>query len=213
MRKETGEVSGLLVVNIALIVLVLGLGSVMIWALTNYSDQKNNVDQKIATAVEVAKDEQADADEKDFIEREKEPFKDFVGPVDLGAVTFKYPKTWNLYVPQGRGNEFNAYFHPDRVHGIDGDMPYAMRVSIRNESYQEVLDDYTDLIEDGFVKSKRVTVNEFEGNRLDGTFSDTIEGSVVVFKIRDKTLLVYTELANFRKDFNNIILKTLNFNP
>jgi hypothetical protein len=34
----------------------------------------------------------------------------------------------------------------------------------------------------------------------------------VLFKIRDKTLEVYTQSPNFASDFDNIVLKTLEFN-
>jgi hypothetical protein len=213
MNKQSGEVSGLLISTIVLLILVLGLGSVMIWALMNYYDQKNNVDQKITAAVEVAKKEQADADEKDFIEREKEPYRDFVGPADLGSVTFKYPKTWSVYTSGGRADGFEGYLQPGVVHDVRSDRPYAIRVTIDDTSYEDTLDDFSKQIENGELKSKRVKINEFDGNRLDGTFSDTVEGSMVVFKIRDKTLKVYTESPNFRGDFDKIVLKTLRFNP
>lgn len=213
MRKEVGAVSGLLIANITLIVVVIGLGSVMIWALMNYYDQKDNVDQKIAAAVETAKTEQAEADEKEFIEREKEPYRDFVGPADLGGVTFKYPKTWSVYTASNRGRGFEAYLQPGVVHDVNSDRPYATRVSIETTPYEDVIEDYEKDVEDGLLKSRQVTINEFEGNRLDGQFSDTVEGSMVIFKVRDKTLRVYTESPNFRKDFNDIILKTLSFNP
>jgi hypothetical protein len=213
MRKEIGAVSGLLIANIVLIVLVMGFGSVMIWALMNYFDQRDNVDQKITVAVEKAEKVQADELEKEFIEREKEPFRDFVGPADLGGVTFKYPKTWSAYIESKRENTFDAYLQPKVVHGTNEKRPYAVKVSVENNSYEDALKKFKKLVEDGELSSKRVKVKGFEGVRLDGTFSETVEGSMVVFKIRDKTLKVSTESPGFRNDFNKIILKTLKFNP
>jgi hypothetical protein len=213
MQKETGAVSGLLISTIVLLVLVLGFGSVMIWALMNYYDQRDNVDQKIAVAVAEAEEIQAEELEAEFIEREKEPTRRFSGPADLGGVTFKYPKTWSVYVDTSRNNTMEAYLHPGSVHGVRPVRPYALRISVENSAYEDALKRYQRAIDNGDLRSVRAKVRDFEGIRLNGKFSDIVEGSMVIFKIRDKTLKVYTEAPNFRGDFNNIILKSLNFNP
>jgi len=54
------------------------------------------------------------------------------------------------------------------------------------------------------------------GIRLDGKFSDSQEdktGSMVILAVRDKTLKVYTESADFLPDFNNVVLTSLTFSP
>ncbi len=80
LQQESGVVTGQLVINIVLSILVLVLGSVMIWALVNYNDQKTNVDSKVGTAVADAKQQQLNQDTKDFAQREKEPNQQFIGP-------------------------------------------------------------------------------------------------------------------------------------
>jgi len=55
------------------------------------------------------------------------------------------------------------------------------------------------------------------GTRLDGAINQTQtgaqNGSLVVIKIRDKTLKIYTESTDFVGDFNNVILSNLTFVP
>ena len=95
---ESGSANPLLVASILLALLSAGLAGFGIWSYTNYLDQKNNTDAKIETAVTKAKSVQAAVLEKDFVEREKQPYTKFNGPDDLGHVSFDYPKTWSVYV-------------------------------------------------------------------------------------------------------------------
>src|SRR5688572_14547527 len=68
-----------------------------VWAFVGRQDYKNNVDQKIAAATEVAKAEQKVADQKIFDEEEKDPYKTFTGPAEFGSISISYPETWDVY--------------------------------------------------------------------------------------------------------------------
>lgn len=211
--SESGEVNPLLVISIVLTVLVLGLGAFGIWAYLNYSDQKNNVDQKVAAAVADAKNQQSASDEKQFVEREKKPTIKFVGPDVLGSVQFNYPKTWSAYVNSDGTNSSNyeAYFSPGVVPPVNGKDPYALRVTIVNQTYDAVMFTLQDTVRKGNLKASSVTLAGETGTRLDGTFSPTVSGSMVVFKLRDQTLEVYTQSPSFANDYNNTILPSLTF--
>lgn len=211
LSRQEGAVSGLLIATILLTVFVLVFGSVMIWALVNYNDQKNNVNAKIEAAVAQATKAQAEEDEKQFIEREKEPYRQFLGPEDLGRVSFDYPKTWSVYVNK-TGSEYEAFLHPGIVPPVNSKQPYALVMNVENMSYERVLGKYESLVKKGDLKSSPTTVNGYTGNRLDGKFSDEVEGSMVIFKIRDKTLVLATQSPTYRNDFDNIILPKLTFN-
>lgn len=202
-----------LIPTIILGVLVLGFGSFAIWSFVNYSDQKNNVDQKISAAVAIAKNQQTDTDLKAFQEREKEPYVQFIGPDDLGRVTFNYPKTWSVYVDKSSASQYEAYLQPGVVPPIGSQTPYAVRVTVATKSYESTLQTYQELVKKGDLKSSPIAVSGLNGTRLDGNFSKTVQGSMVVFKIRDKTLSVYTESNTFKPDFDAIVLKSLDFNP
>lgn len=216
-KSEAGAVNPLVVSNALLAILVIAFGSVMVWAYINYQDQKNNVDAKIAVAVTDAKKAQTEADLKDFTEREKSPTKQFIGPDDLGHVSFKYPKTWSAYINKTTNSSFEAYLHPDVVPPVgsnnSGGSQYALRVIINTAAYEKTLDSYLSLVKKGELRSSSVTVSGLSGVRLDGNFTKTLKGSMVVFKIRDKSLMVATDAEVFTGDFNNIILPSLSFNP
>ncbi len=213
IRKEAGMVSGALVTSIFLGILTLVFGSIMIWALVNYNDQKNNVDSKIAAGVEQGKKEQQATDQKIFDEKEKDPLKEFIGPVDLGRVTFKYPKTWSMYVANNgaSGTTYEAYLHPEAVPSAQGQNKFALRVSIVSQNYTQVLEQYAGLVKQGKLRSSTITTSGYDGTLLEGSFSQTLQGSVVVFKIRDKSLILRTDSPSFQPDFNDKIVKTLNF--
>lgn len=211
---EAGAVNPLVVSNVILAILAIALGSAMVWAYVNYRDQKDNTDQKIEAAVTVAKKEQATEDEKDFIEREKAPYLQYAGPDDLGRVTFSYPKTWSGHIEKDpAGGELEAYFHPGVVPFVNRDQQFALTVKVEETSFEQTLKAHETLVKKGDLKSAPIVINGFNGVRLDGKFSKTIEGSMVLFKVRDKTLTVATGAKTFRGDFDKIILKSLDFNP
>ena len=91
-----GEVDGWMISTIGLIVLVLGAGSLAIWALLGYQEQKSNVDGKVAAAVAEAEKKQAEDLTNKFLQEQKEPRLTFNGPDDYGHVSFTYPRTWSV---------------------------------------------------------------------------------------------------------------------
>ncbi len=211
--EERGEFNPLLIATIVLAVLVVGLGAFGIWSYVNYTDQKNNVDQKVEAAVSEAKRTQSEEDETKFAEREKQPTKQFVGPDELGRVQFNFPKTWSGYVDKlGQGaSTYEAYFMPGIVPPLSSNTPYALRITVENKSYEQVLEGYQDKVRKGELRSMPATVQGENGNRIEGKFSKDVDGVMVLFKVRDKTLKVYTESRTFQPDFENIILKSLIF--
>lgn len=211
---QSGSVNPLLIASILLAVFAAGLAGFGIWAYTNYLDQKNNTDAKIETAVTEAKRAQAASLEKDFMEREKQPFTKFNGPDDLGHVSFDYPKTWSVYIAKnGSTSDYEAYLNPGSVPTVSNQQPYATRVVISDRTYDSTLKTYEGLVKKGDLKSSPVTINGFTGVRLDGKFSTQREGSSVIFKVRDKTLMLSTDANTFKSDFDNAVLKSLDFNP
>lgn len=212
-RGEFGRVESWTVALVVLSILFVGSSVFAGWSFYNYLDQKNNVDTKIADAVAIAKKKQADSDEAKFMQRDKEPMRQFVGPDDYGRVTFDYPKTWSVYIQDdaNNGGMFEAYLNPGYVLPVSDSRQFALRVNIENDSYDEVISDYSSAVEDGDLKSSSVKIGDHDGTRLDGKFSDDIRGSAVLFKIRDKTLVLRTDANTFKADFDTLI-STLKFN-
>lgn len=211
--KEAGSVNGFMISTIALVVVVIAVGSAAIWAYMNYIDQKTNVDSKISIAVAGAKKTQADADEAKFTEREKEPNKKFVGPEDYGRLTFDYPKTWSAYVARdiSAGGNYEAYLNRDVVQPVTTLQQYMLRVLIEDKDYDKVVASYEAVVKKGGLKASVATADGNSGTRLDGAFTKDIRGAAVIFKVRDKTVTLRTDADVFKPDFEEII-KTIKFN-
>lgn len=204
-----GVVDGWMISTIGLIVLVLGSGSLAIWSFMNYNEAKTDLDGKIALAKAEAKKEQAEEDEAKFAEREKEPRREFIGPDDYGRLSFTYPKTWSVYVAKDarKGGDYEAFLHPVQVPSLEQEatQQVALRVQVINREYSEYLEDYEGLLEDKKIESKSVNVYGETGVYLWGAFSDDIRGAAVIFKLRDKTVIMRTDADTFRPDFDKLI--------
>lgn len=212
-HNQQGLIHPLLLSTIVLAVFVVGLGAFGIWSFLNYQDQKNNVDAKVTAAVADAKRQQSAEDEQLFAEREKEPTRQLVGPEDLGRVTLNYPKTWSVLITKdGSNNQYEVYMNPGVVLAPASKNIYALRVIVEGKSYESIVAEYQDLVKKGDLKATPIAIEGKNGTRLDGNFSKDVQGSMVIFKVRDKTLRVFSESRTFQADFDNIILKSLKFN-
>lgn len=211
---ERGGISGSLIAIIALSLAVAAAGAFAILAYMNYNEQKTDVDGKISLAVATAQKTQGDDDEKKFAEREKDPNNIFAGPDDYGRLTFSYPKTWSVYVASDttNGGTYQAYLNPGVVPPVGSDsQQFAIRVTIEENTPDEVLSQYQDLVQSGDLKSSATSSHGHNGTRLDGKFTDDIRGAAVIYKIRDKTVTVRTDADTFLPDFNKLV-KTIDFN-
>lgn len=211
---DKGVVDGWMISTIGLIILVLGAGSLAIWAYMNYTEAKTDIDGKVAAAVAEAKRAQAEEDEAKFAEREKEPRREFIGPDDYGRLSFTYPKTWSVYVAKDarKGGDYEAFLHPIQVPSLEqqATQQVALRLQIVDKDYDVYLEQYEGLIKDGKLRSSTVSVNGENGVRFDGDFTKDIRGAAVVFKMRDKTVVLRTDADTFKPDFDTLI-KTVTY--
>lgn len=208
-----GRANSMLIATIGLSVALLIVGGLAVWALLQYNEKATDVDGQINLAVAEAKRVQSEEDYNNYLEREKEPNRDFVGPEDFGRLTFSYPKTWSVYeaTSASSGGKYEAYLHPVVVPPIARDTQFALRVTIETKEYDDVVNGYQRAIESGELKSSTFSANGENGVRLDGNFSDDIRGSAVILKIRDKTVTLRTDADTFRADFGKLIA-TISFN-
>ena len=194
-RIDLLKTIGLIVVSL-LAVLFIGL---FIWMTLKWSEANTNVQGKIDVAVAEARNSLQTKLEGDFEEKEKYPFLTFSGPTDLGSLNFEYPKTWNLYVPD------------DASRGGDSTV-MALRVTIKSEQMDRVLEDYTRKVESGEMTVSSTVVNGVNVSVYTGKLDSDLMGIVCIFKIRDKTAILQTDSSNvFRADFERI-LSTIRFN-
>ena len=184
-----------------------------------YDEVQTDVQGQIDVAVAAAKDEQSLKMEAEFLEREKYPYKTFSGPIDYGELSFEYPRTWSVYVAAAaeKGGDFNAYFNPEQVDAVGIDTINALRVTILNASFDDVVADYARIMErkNSGLTVQSVTFGRNEniiGNRYTGIIPNTdLNGYIVVFKIRDKTVILQTDSVLFTADFDKL-LGTVVFN-
>lgn len=216
--KQEKSHSGLIMIIVIIVLSMLAVTFIglFIWMKTEYDEINDNVQDQIDAAVAVAKDEQASKDEAEFLEREKYPYKTFAGPVDYGQLIFQYPKTWSVYVAEAaeKGGDFNAYFNPVQVDAVGKDTINALRVTIRDKSFEDVTAEYQRQVEqkDAKLTVESIMVHDTQANRYTGTIPSTdLSGIIVIFKIRDKTVIMQTDNMLFKDDFDKL-LETVTFN-
>ncbi|HSX44576.1 MAG TPA: hypothetical protein VLF39_00475 [Candidatus Saccharimonadales bacterium] len=216
---DPGNSAGNVIVSLILVVLLVASLGFGFWAYASMSDYKNNVDKKIADASAIVKQQTASEKDKEYLEKDKSPFKQYTSPDSLGSVKFQYPKTWSAYIVEANSNDdtpINGYFEPDFVPDITGNSTYSLRFKVVNQSFNNVLTDYSDKVSGGTVKSipyRAPKVSSILGTRLDGPVNDGQKDSMVIIPIRDKTLEIWTESDQYLADFNNTVLPSLTFSP
>ncbi len=193
------------------------------WAFSKMHSYKNDADKIAATKVDAAKKAQASQLQAQFAEQSKSPGKTFQGSPTYGSLSFDYPKTWSAYVDTSSASEpINGYFHPDTVPGLQTKTAYALRVELLNTDYTQLLQQFNSQITQGSITSKAYVppkmqnvANVTAGSYLSGQINSqdqTQSGTMVIIKVRDKTLQIYTESNQYLADFSNI-LNSLTFAP
>lgn len=212
-RSEAGAISGATIAIIGLSVALLAAGWFGVWSFINYNDQKTDVDARVALAVAEAKKEQSEADEAKFEKERNALTRQFVGPEDYGRLSFNYPKSWSVFVENdaSKGGVYKAYLHRDVVPAISDSQQYMLRVVIEEKGYDAVISQYESRVKRGDLKSSTASFNGHTGTRLDGNFTKNIRGAAVIFKVRDKTVTLYTDADQYKPDFEAIV-KSTDFN-
>lgn len=199
--RKTGLIIGILA---AVAVIAAGLA---VWAFVTYTQEKANIDATVATAEAEERREVVAEYEEKFLEFQKNPFSTFAGPEDYGRLSFEYPRFWSVYVGRdaSRGGTYEAYLNPGSVPPVTAATQLGLRVTIEERAVEQVLNSYERRLEDGLLTSRTVTINGEPATRFDGSFSDDIRGSAVVFRIRDKAVTIRTDAQTFRADFDTLI--------
>lgn len=204
------------IVIIILSLTTIAFAGLFIWKQMEYASVQSDVNGQISDAVEKAKYEQKEEDLAKFSEEEKYPLRPFTGPVDYGQLSFEYPKTWSLYIASdaANGGNYVAYFNPLAVEAISDNAANALRLVIYDEPFESVVGKFQKAISDpksGLTMST-VEVNGIVMNRYVGKMPGTdYNGAFVIFKIRDKSVLIRTDAEQFMGDFD-ALLQTISFN-
>lgn len=213
--RQDGSINALIIPLILAVVFFFAALGFGLWAYSSRTDYKNNVDAKIATAVEVAQKETATEKDNEFIEREKQPLKEYKGPASFGTISLKYPKTWAAYVEESPTG-LEGYFYPNVVPGTDSDTAYALRVQVVDKTYTDELRNYDSSVKQGKTKAapyKPVNVENIVGTQLTGDIGDNKTGTLILLPLRDKTIKIWTEADQFNADFFNNVMANFKFIP
>lgn len=217
--NQYGVVDSWLLAFILTLTLFLAAAGFGGWAFMSRSDYKNNVDQKIAAAVEVAQKETSDKKDAEFVEKEKSPVKTYVGPAAYASVSITYPKTWSAYVDEtGKGGAsiVDGYFHPVVIPGLQSNSNFALRMQVLSTSYASQIATYSQFLKTGKLKSVPYTpakIPSVTGLRLEGEIAKDKQGVIILLPVRDKTLKIWTESTQFIGDLDKIVLPALTFVP
>lgn len=208
-------------VIISFVVMLLFLVGAIIfaaWAYTGRQDYKNNVDEKVAAGVEVAREELVAQKDIEVAEAAKEPYKEYQGPSAYGSIKILYPKTWSALVSlDDRSTPVNGFFHPDYLPGLESGTAFALRVRVVEKSYETTLSSYDNLVKRGSVQTSPYSLPKMPsitGSVIEGAISrDVSNGTIVLLPMRDKTLEISTLSTDYLNDFKNIILENFTFEP
>ena len=204
-RVDRNVIETIVLVVVSLIaVTFIGL---FIWKYLDWDTVKTDVDGQIDAAVAMAVSENTTKLENEFIEREKYPYKNFMGPVDYGSLSFEYPKTWNVYVARdaSAGGDFEAYLNPGEVQPVSPGTINALRVIIRDQAFDNVTRTYDNLVRNGRVTVVSRNVGSTVANVYTGELPNNIQGVVCMFKLRDKTVIIQTDAMIFTDEYYRLL--------
>lgn len=191
------------------------------WAFQSRQQYKNDVDQKIAAAVQVAVQQTKTADAQGYATESLNPFKTYNGPAPFGSVVLQYPKDWSAYVSEIDSNStpINAYFQPGVVPDVGTPTnSFAFRLQVINQPYDQEISQLTG--NGGNVNGATVSayalpkLPNIVGIEISGQIPNDSQktGEMVALPERDQTILLWTESSQFLSNFNTM-LSTFTFAP
>ncbi len=195
------------------------------WAFSGRQNYKNNSDKNAQAAVRVAEQQLTTQLQAQFAQQSKQPYKTFAGSPTYGSVTFSYPKNWSAYVDTTQSSEpINGYFYPDTVPGAQSNSAFALRVELVTTDYSQILQQLNGQVTQGQLTAKayvppkmqgvaNVTTGTYFTGQINNSQGQPANGAMVVIRVRDKTLEIYTESTDFKSDFDNVVLSSLKFTP
>ncbi len=205
-KKANRNLIETIILVIVSIVAMVFIG-LFIWKYIEWDTVKTDVDGQIDAAVAMAVSENTTKLENEFTEREKYPYKSFMGPADYGSLSFEYPKTWNIYVARdaSNGGDYEAYLNPGEVQPVSATTINALRVTIRDQAFDNVTRTYDSLVRTGKVAVVTRNVGSTVANVYTGDLPNNIRGTVTIFKLRDKTVMIQADAAIFSDEYYRLL--------
>ena len=218
-HNQDGAANGLVISLIFAVLLLVGAIGFGGWAYTQMQDYKNNSDEKVAAAEEIATQKESGVKDKQFAEVSKSPLKTYAGPAAYGSLMIDYPKSWSGYVDDsGSGNALvGGYFNPGVVPSIsDQKSVFALRVEVVSQQYSQFLQSLSGQQQSGKLKVSAYSLPKMPkvaGVMATGQLNDNKTVTMVVLPLRSQTVKIWTEGSQYIGDFNKYILPNFSFSP
>lgn len=213
-KNEVGALNVLLMPLIVASILFFATFGFAVWSYMGMVDYRDNVDQKIQTAVNVAVEKNSTDKDNEFLEKEKNPLKTYKGPAVLGSISFDYPKTWSGYYVE-KDKDMYLIMQQNLVNG-DQNTYYHLRVDVANTSYDSNMKSYEGSLKKGIISAKPFRLAKLPdilGTRFDGEVQNGVKGSTILIPSREKTIIISTYNEQAVNDLNNIVLPSFTFTP
>lgn len=219
ITSEEGFAGG--VIFLLFFVSLVAIGAIVfgVWAFNGRQQYKNNANTLIATAVQVAKTNEAAIKDQQYQVASQNPFISYTGPQQYGSVYVSYPKTWSGYVDAsgGGGGLLEEYFNPGVLPPIEApDSIYALRIEVNSNSYSSNLATFT-----SNQQSSNLTITPYSlpkvssviGVMVQGQIEPNMQGTLVMFPLRTNTLEIWTESTQYNSLLTSQILPSVSFQP
>lgn len=218
--NQRGAIGVAAIIAVTMTLLFIGAVVFGVMAYLGEQDYKNNTNEKIDTAVDVAKKQIATTKDNEFAEASKSPVKNYQASATYGSISFDYPKTYSGYVVESNvdtGKPVDGYFQPNIVTSINDDsVAFALRINVLSESYDSLLRGFSQNIKFGTVTAapfRAARVPQALGTRLDGAIFQKKQGTMILLPLRDKTIEIWTESNQYANDFAKYVIPSINFVP
>jgi hypothetical protein len=185
-----------------------------IYCFNQYDTLNRQVLADRGVKVNNAKAEQKELDEQNYERRSAKTTREFTGPSNFGALTFEYPKEWNVYIDNDSSTEptFAAYFSPEYVKATNSAYQ-GLEFKINSQNYDATIKNYAhNLISEQNYSANGLTGKIFKG-KLDKK-EDSKDGVAVVIKINNYSAIIQTrDYETYGEEFDKIIntLKSANY--
>lgn len=216
MQKDTKN--GFIIAFVLLTLAVVLFAGLSIWSYNKFTSQRDSTESQINAAVEQAESSLEEKLQDEFTEEQKDPFRSYKAPADLNAIEIGYPKSWSGFVEevQSGSQELSFIAHPSEVFADSKDTLYAFQLRLVDSPYEEVLNSYDKTVERGELVAKPYTLPSVQGSvgiQLTGAIETGVEGTVILIKVRDKTIVATSETPVFIPDFEEIMNEHVVYSP
>jgi hypothetical protein len=184
--------------EIVLIVFIFLIGAGAIGGAAYCQSQYSALDSKVSseTSIKVreAKEAQKEIDDKAYEIRNASELKEFTGPSDFGAITFKYPKNWNIYLKNNDDSNpgYEAYFSPNYVPPTTGESVFALSFKIESQDYNTYMKKFE---QKKLSSTSAFSINGLSGSKIMGKLDekqDQPNGAEVVLQINNYVAVIRT---------------------